>query len=95
MNDNDLIHIRDLEATDDELQEIIEEVDSRCGDRINKEQAFDLLTEIDSGSLLVDYLGGHEYFHNKPNGYECVGDFEWWLQGQQARVARRMGYFWG
>ena len=72
MNDNDLIHIRDL-ATDDELQEIIEEVDSRCGDRINKEQALISFTEIDSGSLLVDYLGGHEYFHNKPNGYECVG----------------------
>ena len=94
VNDNDLIHIRGLDPTDDELQEIVRMVDIYCDGKINKDQASDVLTKVDGESLLVDYLGGEEHFYNRDAlPYECVGDFGWWLQGQQARVARRMGYF--
>ena len=87
MTYDQIIHIRNLEPTDDELQEIIRMVDAYCGfDKLNADQAYELLTEVYSEDLFVAYMGGDE----------CVGDlsdFTWWLQGQQARVARRMGYF--
>ena len=85
MTYDQIIHIRNLEPTDDELQEIIHMVDAYCGfDKLNADQAYKLLTEVYSEDLFVAYMGGDE----------CVlSDFTWWLQGQQARVARRMGYF--
>ena len=94
MDYDQIIHIRNLEPTDDELQETIRMVDVYCGfDKLNADQAHDVLTKVYGKSLLVDYLGGEEYFYNRDDGYGCVGEFGWWLQGQQARVAKRMGYF--